>query len=160
MTRALYPGTFDPFHRGHLDVVERAAGLFDEVLVGVLQNPDKDPLFDAKDRARLITEATVHLANVRALTFQGLTVECAQRLGARVILRGLRAVLDYDYEAQMALMNRQLAPDVETVFMLTSSQTAYYSSSLIRQLARLDAPLQALVTENVEQALKKRLKED
>jgi pantetheine-phosphate adenylyltransferase len=157
--RALYPGTFDPLHLGHLDIVERCARLFDEVLVTVLRNPAKTPLFTAEERVRLIEASTRHLPNVRVSSFDGLTVEYARREGIRLIVRGLRAVLDFDYEVQMALMNRHLAPEVETVMLLTASSYSHLSSSLVKEIARHRRDLDGLVPAPVAKALRERLGE-
>ncbi len=155
MARALYPGTFDPVHRGHLDVVERAARIFDHVVVAVLENPDKQPVFSADERERFLRAALADIANVSVTRFGGLTVACAREHGASVILRGLRAVLDFDYEVQLAMMNRHLEPAVETFFMLTKSRYAYLSSSLVKQMAKFDAPVGDFVTPPVAEALRR-----
>ncbi len=155
MSHALYPGSFDPVHRGHLDVVERASRIFDRVTVAVLENPSKNPVFTAEERVAFLQEAVGHLSNVAVIGFGGLTVECAKREGANVILRGLRAVLDFDYEVQTAMMNRHLEPSVETFFLLTKSRYAYISSSLVKQLAQFDAPLDDFVPPTVARALKR-----
>lgn len=157
MTAALYPGTFDPPHLGHLDILQRASRIFTRVWVAVLRNPAKTPLFSPEERVRLLEEAAAGLPNVSVVAADELTVGLASRLGAQVIVRGLRAILDYDYEVQMALMNRFLAPEIETVFMLTSSQYAHVSSSLIKQLAAFGAPLDGLVPDAVQRALRVRL---
>ncbi|MDA8344024.1 MAG: pantetheine-phosphate adenylyltransferase [Thermaerobacter sp.] len=155
MSHALYPGTFDPVHRGHLDVVERASRIFDRVTVAVLENPSKNPVFSAQERVDFLQEALSELQNVSVMRFDGLTVECAKNQGASVILRGLRAVLDFDYEVQTAMMNRHLEPSVETFFLLTKSRYAYISSSLVKQLAKFDAPLDDFVPPSVAKALKR-----
>lgn len=153
MARAIYPGTFDPVHHGHLDVVERACRIFDHVVVAVLDNPAKSPAFSVAERVQFLEESLHALPNASVARFGGLTVECAREHGASVILRGLRAVLDFDYEVQMAMMNRHLEPQVETFFLLTKSRYAYLSSSLIKQVARFGGPLDEFVPPQVAQAL-------
>lgn len=155
MARAIYPGTFDPVHRGHLDVVERACRIFDHVVVAVLDNPAKSPVFTADERVHFLEESLRNVGNASVVRFSGLTVECAKEQGASVILRGLRAVLDFDYEVQMAMMNRHLEPAVETFFLLTKSRYAYLSSSLIKQLARFGGPLEEFVPLQVAQELRR-----
>lgn len=155
MARAIYPGTFDPVHRGHLDVVERACRIFDHVVVAVLDNPAKSPVFTVDERVRFLEESLKNVGNASVVRFSGLTVECAKEQGASVILRGLRAVLDFDYEVQMAMMNRHLEPAVETFFLLTKSRYAYLSSSLIKQLARFGGPLEEFVPLQVAQELRR-----
>ncbi len=155
MAKALYPGTFDPVHRGHLDVVQRAAHIFDHVVVAVLENPGKSPVFSVAEREEFLRGALADIPNVSVTRFGGLTVACAKEHGANVVLRGLRAVLDFDYEVQMAMMNRHLEPTVETFFMLTKSRYAYLSSSLVKQMAKFDAPLGDFVTPAVADALRR-----
>ncbi len=155
MSHALYPGSFDPVHRGHLDVVERASRIFDRVTVAVLENPAKNPVFTAEERVSFLQEALAEFGNVSVVRFGGLTVECAKQHGANVILRGLRAVLDFDYEVQTAMMNRHLEPRVETFFLLTKSRYAYISSSLVKQLAKFGAPLDDFVPASVAEALRR-----
>ena len=142
-------------HRGHLDVVERASHIFDRVIVAVLENPSKSPVFSADERERFLREAVAEVENVSVVRFAGLTVECAKQHGAKVILRGLRAVLDFDYEVQLAMMNRHLEPTVETFFMLTKSRYAYLSSSIVKELARFNAPVNDWVPPVVAEALRK-----
>ncbi|MCI0403388.1 MAG: pantetheine-phosphate adenylyltransferase, partial [Acidobacteria bacterium] len=122
---AIYPGSFDPVTNGHLDLIERASRLFDHLIVALLTNPEKDPLFSVDERVEMLREVVAHLPNVEVETFDGLLVDYARRRGARVLLRGIRAVSDYEYELQMALMNRQLAPELETVFMLPAEAYSY-----------------------------------
>jgi pantetheine-phosphate adenylyltransferase len=155
LSHALYPGSFDPVHRGHLDVVERASRIFDQVTVAVLENPSKNPVFSVDERVGFLRDAVRDLPNVAVVRFGGLTVECARSQGANVILRGLRAVLDFDYEVQTAMMNRHLEPRVETFFLLTKSRYAYLSSSLVKQLAKFGAPLDDFVPPAVAKALER-----
>lgn len=150
---AIYPGSFDPLHKGHLDVIERALKIFDEVLVAVFVNAGKQAVFDASERVRLVRESTRHLTGVHVEPGQGLLVDFAHRHGAGVIIRGLRAVLDFDYELQLALMNKKLAPDLETVFMLTDENLSYLSSTLIKELASYHRDVSLWVPPAVNEAL-------
>ncbi|MEB3307003.1 MAG: pantetheine-phosphate adenylyltransferase, partial [Cyanobacteriota bacterium] len=134
--RALYPGSFDPLTLGHLDLIERAARLFDGVVVAVLQNPSKSPSFSLEQRLGQIRAATAHLAGVEARSFDGLTVDCAQRCGTDVILRGLRALSDFEFELQIAHTNHSLAPAIETLFLATAVQHSFLSSSVVKEVAR------------------------
>ncbi len=136
--------------------MRRASGLFDRVVVGVLANPQKEPLFSAQERQRLLLSATAEIPGVEVMVFEGLTVELARRLPAQVIVRGLRAILDYDYEVQMALMNRQLASEIETLFMLTASRYSHLSSTLVKQISTFHAPLGEMVPPAVAAALEQR----
>lgn len=149
---AVYPGSFDPIHNGHVDVIARAAKVFDTVVVAVFANAGKKALFDAETRAALVRES-IPLPNVRVTEGTGLLVDFARREGAGVIIRGLRAVLDFDYEFQFALMNRRMAPDVETIFLLTAENHAYLSSTLIKELAGYQADVTELVPPPVAEQL-------
>lgn len=151
--RAIYPGSFDPLHKGHLDVIERACKMFDEVLVAVFVNAGKQAVFDASERVRLARESTRHLTQVRVEPGQGLLVDFAHSHGAGVLIRGLRAVLDFDYELQLALMNKKMAPDLETVFMLTDENLSYLSSTLIKELASYHRDVSAWVPPPVNETL-------
>ncbi|MEW6522625.1 MAG: pantetheine-phosphate adenylyltransferase [Bacillota bacterium] len=145
MRIAVYPGSFDPITYGHLDIIERASGLFDVVIVTVFENASKTHQFPQTDRLAMIRESTGHLSNVRVEAFEGLLVDFARARGAKVIVKGLRAVSDFDYEFKMALMNKKLAPELETVFMMTSSRYLYISSSLIKELFAYGACIDGLV---------------
>ena len=153
---ALCPGTFDPVTNGHLDVVGRAASTFDKVVVAVLENPSKAPLFAVEERIALLEEAVRDLGNVRVGAFGGLLVDYAREQGASVIVKGLRAVSDYEYEIQMAQMNQRIG-DIETLFMATSPKWSFLSSSLVREVARLGGDVEGLVPEHVRKALIDRL---
>jgi pantetheine-phosphate adenylyltransferase len=156
---ALFPGTFDPFTNGHLDLTRRAARLFDKVIVAVAHSPAKGALFSVEDRLAMIREATRGVSHVEAVEFSDLVVDCAQRVGAQVMIRGLRAVSDFEFEFQMALMNRRLAPGVEVAFLMPSQQYTYLNSTLVKEVARLNGKIRGLVPRSVEDALRKRLRE-
>ncbi len=158
MRRAIYPGSFDPITNGHLDLIERAARLFDEVIVAVLINPAKTPLFTVQERVEIIREV-VRSPHVRVDTFDGLLVEYARRVGAQVIIRGIRAISDYEYEFQMALMNRRLDPTIETIFMMPAEPYTYLSSRLVKEVCGLGGDITGLVPPIVERKMKERLSE-
>ncbi|MGO8874444.1 MAG: pantetheine-phosphate adenylyltransferase [Acidimicrobiales bacterium] len=154
MTIALFPGSFDPFHNGHLEVVERASSLFDEVVVASLRNPQKaEPLFTIEDREEMLAESLAHLPTVRIVAMSTLVVEMARDVGATVIVRGLRAVSDFEIELQMAQMNRELS-GIETLFLPTGAQYAYISSRLIREVARFGGDVSGFVPDPVNRRLK------
>lgn len=147
--RALYPGSFDPLTLGHLDLIERASGLFDAVVVAVLQNPSKTPAFSLEQRLDQICQATAHLANVETGSFDGLTVEYARNRGTRVILRGLRALSDFEFELQIAHTNKSLASDIETIFLATATQHSFLSSSVVKEVARFGGDVRHMVPKGV-----------
>jgi pantetheine-phosphate adenylyltransferase len=153
---ALCPGTFDPVTNGHVDIVQRAAGLFDGVVVAVVENPAKEPLFPVAERVEMLRESLSGLANVEVESFSGLLVDYARTRGVGVIVKGLRAVSDFDYELQMAQMNRHLG-EVETCFVPTSPRWSYLSSSLVKEIARFGGDVSGLVPEQVLRRLKERL---
>jgi len=140
---AIYPGSFDPPTHGHLDLIARGSKIFDELVVAILRNPEKGPLFSLSERRLMLEAMTEGFKNVRVDTFDGLTVDYAAKVKASAVLRGIRAISDYEYELQMALMNRKLQPDLETVFMMPAEQYSYLSSKLVRELAQLAAPSKA-----------------
>ena len=154
---AIYPGSFDPPTNGHLDLVERGSKIFDELVVAILRNPEKSPLFSIGERRKMLDELTGDFKNVRVDVFDGLTVDYAARVKASAVLRGIRALSDYEYELQMALMNRKLRPELETVFMMPAEKYSYLSSRLVREVARLGGDVSKLVPELVEQRLKEKL---
>jgi pantetheine-phosphate adenylyltransferase len=154
---AIYPGSFDPVTNGHLDLIERGEKMFDLVIVGVLSNVEKQPLFTVPERVEMLREVTRRWPGVEVDVFDGLLVEYARKRGAGVILRGIRAVSDYEYELQMALMNRKLEPRLETVFMLPGESYSYLSSKLVREIARLGASLDGLVPPVVEERLRAKI---
>lgn len=155
MAKAVYPGSFDPITYGHLDVIERAAAVFDEVNVAVVVNPNKNPLFSLAERVELIRACTKHLSNVTITQFEGLLVKYVADQGAQVIIKGLRAISDFEYEFQMALMNRKQNPNVETLFMMTSSKYSYLSSSLAKEVLRLGGCVRDLVPPLVEERMRR-----
>jgi pantetheine-phosphate adenylyltransferase len=154
---AIYPGSFDPPTNGHLDLVERGSKIFDELIVAVLRNSEKTPLFSIGERRRMLEDLTDGFKNVRVDVFDGLTVDYASRVKASAMLRGIRALSDYEYELQMALMNRKLRPELETVFMMPAEKYSYLSSRLVREVARLGGDISKLVPELVEQRLREKL---
>ena len=159
MTTAIYPGSFDPLTFGHLDVVERSARLFDRVVMAIITNPQKSPLFTVEERREIIRDiVTPRFPNVEVDVFHGLLVDYAQRKSAQVIVRGIRAVTDYEYEFQMALMNRRLEPRIETVFMMPAENYSYLSSRLVKEIAELGGSVEGLVPKSVEERLKERYK--
>jgi len=151
---AIYPGSFDPPTNGHLDLIERGSKIFDELVVAILRNPEKSPLFNVTERVAMLEALTSQYGNVRVDTFDGLTVDYAARIGASSVLRGIRALSDYEYELQMALMNRRLRPELETVFMMPADKYSYLSSRLVREVAQLGGSVKGLVPELVEQNLR------
>ena len=158
MTRiAIYPGSFDPVTRGHEDLARRSLHLADKLIVAVAANQEKEPLFTIEERVELLKTALGDLAGVEVRSFDGLLTEFAREHEARIILRGLRAFSDFDYESQMALMNRQLYPDIETVFLVPALHLTYVSSSLVREVARLRGDVSSLVHPAVDAALKAKL---
>ena len=151
---AIYPGSFDPVTNGHLDLIERGEKMFDRLIVAVLKNAEKEPLFSVPERVGMLREVTQQWASVEIDVFEGLLVDYARKRGAAVILRGIRAISDYEYELQMALMNRKLEPRLETVFMLPGETYSYLSAKLVREIAHFGGPLSGLVPPIVEQRLR------
>lgn len=150
---AIYPGTFDPITNGHLDLIHRASRLYEKVIVAVAESRGKQPLFALEERVALIEGVVDEFPNVQVIGFNNLLVECAKQYGASVILRGLRAVSDFEYEFQMAGMNRRLAPDIETVFLTPAEQYEFISSSMIREIARLNGDVSSFVSDSVKDRL-------
>ena len=145
MTIAVYPGTFDPMTNGHLDILVRAAKLYDKLIVGVLHNSEKTPLFSVEERVTILSKATQDIANVEVCAFEGLSVDFAKECGASVIVRGLRLITDFEYELQMAQTNRKLAPDVDTTFLFTSLQNSFLSSTTVKEVARFGGDIRGFV---------------
>lgn len=154
MGTAIYPGTFDPPTLGHVDIIRRAAGLFDQVIIAVGANPAKQPLFALDERVAMLREIAAEFTNVEVAPFSGLLVDFARERRAAVVVRGLRAVSDFENEFQMALANRTLAPDVETVFLMTSADVMFVSSSIVKEIARLGGDVLKLVPEPVARRLR------
>ncbi len=159
MKRAITPGTFDPITHGHLDVITRASQLMDEVIVAVAASPGKNPLFTLEERADLARRATAHLHNVSVEPFEGLLVDFARSREARVLIKGLRAITDFEYEFQMAALNYELGKDIETVFIMSPPQYMYLSSSIVRELASLNSPVDQFVAPFVAEALQRKYAE-
>ena len=158
MRTVIHPGSFDPLTNGHLDVVERASKLFDRVIVAVAANADKQPMFTQAERKRQITAAVKPMKNVEVAAFQGLLVDFAEAHQAQAIIRGLRAVSDFEFEFQLALMNRKLKEEIETIFMMPRESYTFLSSRLVKEIAGLGGEIGAFVPANVERALKRKLK--
>ena len=154
---AVYPGSFDPITNGHLDVIQRAAAMFDQVVIACAHNPEKDPMFSPEQRLALVRTATKQLPNVTVDDFQGLLVEYCRKKGATVVVRGLRAVSDFEFEFQMALMNRKLEPKVETIFLMPKDEYTFISSRLVKEIAGLGGDVSTFVPPVVQEALKKKL---
>jgi len=156
LSKAIYPASFDPITCGHIDIAERAARIFDELIVGVYSKPMKNLLFSPEERCQLTKDALAHLPNVRVEPYTTLTVEFAQAHQARVIVRGLRAISDFEWELQLSLMNRTLAPNIDTICLMTNQEYSFLSSSLLRDIARNHGPLDHLAPPNVVAALHKK----
>ena len=154
---ALYPGTFDPPTNGHIDLIQRGAKLFGHLTVAILNNPTKNPLFTVEERVEMLKEATSSLDNVSVATFDGLMVEFARLQGASAVLRGIRAISDYEYEFQMALMNRRLAPEIETVFLQPAGRYSFVSSRMVKEVFSVGGDVTGLVPPNVLKRLRARI---
>ena len=161
--RAIFPGSFDPLTNGHLDIVKRSLPLFDEIIIAVLNNPEKNPMFSVEERCAMIREILPEIKNGGAQlivdSFSGLTADFAKKRGASAIVRGIRAVSDYEYELRMALMNRRLEPEIETVFLMAAEEYSYVSSNLLKQVFTLGGRVEGLVPELVEAKMKEKLGE-
>lgn len=157
MIRAIYPGSFDPVTYGHLDIIRRSSGLVDELIVGVLNNNAKSPLFSVEERVKMLDEVVKNLQNVKVVPFEGLLVEFAKRMDARMIVRGLRAITDFEYELQMAQTNRVLAPDVDTVFLTTSLEYAYLSSTIMKEVAMFDGDISKFAPPQITEAVRAKM---
>ena len=161
MRRAIYPGSFDPVTHGHLDIIERGCKLFDEIIIGILVNPEKQPFFSVEERQEMLNEVVHDITQggckVRVDSFSGLLVNYAVAQQADVIVRGIRAISDYEYELQMALMNRRLEPGIETVFMMPAETYSYVSSRLVKEVFHLGGPVAGLVPPFIEKRMKEKL---
>lgn len=155
MTVAIYPGTFDPVTNGHLDIINRASSLFDKLIVAVYADPKKDVLFSLDERVEMMTRAVAHLPNVQVRGFQGLTVSFMKEVGAQVMVRGLRVISDFEWEFQMALVNKTMAPELEMMCLMTSAEYSFLSSSIVKQVAELGGSVTHMVPPHVEAALEK-----
>lgn len=150
MVKAIYPGSFDPVTNGHIDIIKRASGLFDKLYVGVLSNSSKNPLFSIDNRVTMIKEAVGDIANVEVVSYDGLLVDYCKNNGITAIVRGLRAITDFDYELQIAQTNKVMEPEVDTVFLTTSLEYAYLSSSIVKEIASYHGNIDKLVPSNVK----------
>ena len=155
--KALYPGTFDPPTNGHVDLIQRGSKLFEHLTVAILNNPVKNPLFTVTERVEMLKEATSALGNVSIATFDGLMVDFARQQGARAVLRGIRAISDYEHEFQMALMNRRLAPEIETVFLQPAGRYSFVSSRMVKEVFSFGGDVSGLVPPNVLKRLRARI---
>lgn len=158
MRVAVYPGSFDPITNGHLDIIKRASRLYDKVIVGVLNNTSKNPKFSAEERREMINTVTKDIPNVSCDVFSGLLVDFAKQNQANVIIKGLRTVADFEYEFQMALLNKALNPEYETVFMMTDSKYSYISSSMVKEVAKYHGELEGFVPPSIKEEIKKKFK--
>jgi pantetheine-phosphate adenylyltransferase len=157
LVRAIYPGSFDPLTNGHLDLIERGSKIFDELIVAILRNVEKDPLFTLAERREMLEQMVKGYPNVKVDAFDGLLVDYAIQKNAKAVLRGIRAVSDYEYELQMALMNRKLQPQIETIFMMPAEAYSYLSSRLVKEVYRLGGAPRGLVPELVDKRLREKL---
>ena len=159
MLRAIYPGSFDPVTNGHIDIIERASQIADELIVGVLQNKAKTPLFSVEERVTMLNEVTKNMENVKIIPFEGLLIDFAQQMDAKVIVRGLRAITDFEYELQMSQTNRKLNNDIETIFLTTSLDFSYLSSTTVKEVASFDGDISQFVPEFVAKKITDKIKE-
>ncbi len=157
MLRAVYPGSFDPVTYGHLDIIKRAASLVDELIVGVLNNNAKTPLFSIEERVKMLEEVTKDLSNVKAVPFEGLLIDFAEEMDAGMVIRGLRAITDFENELKMAQTNHKLSPKIETVFLTTSLEYAYLSSTVVKEVAYFGGDITQFVPEIVRQNIQKKI---
>jgi pantetheine-phosphate adenylyltransferase len=155
---AIYPGSFDPITNGHVDIIERGLKVFDKIVIAVLENPKKEPLFTTKERVAMIEDIFAEAPRIEVKAFHGLLVEFAKEHGTRIVIRGLRAISDFEYEFQMALMNRKLNPEIETFFMVPSLSYSFLSSQMVKEVFLLGGCVRNLVPESIEKKLRARLK--
>lgn len=156
MSSAIYPGSFDPVTLGHLDIIRRSAEMFDEVIIGVLNNTSKTPLFSVEERVNMLSEVVSDIPNVRVESFEGLLIDFARQNGVKTIIRGLRAVTDFEYELQIAQSNRKVAPEIDTVFLTTSIDYAYLSSSIVKEYASFGVDVEQFVPAGVVDRIKEK----
>ena len=159
MLRAIYPGSFDPVTFGHIDIIRRSASMVDELIVGVLNNNAKIPLFSVEERVRMLEKVLKDMPNVKCIPFEGLLVDFAHETGARMVIRGLRAITDFEYELQMAQTNHKLRPDVEPVFLTTSLEYSYLSSTTVKEVAAFGGDISQFVPEYVADRIKEKMKQ-
>ncbi len=157
MTKAIYPGSFDPVTLGHLDIIERSAAIMDKVIVGVLVNHAKSPLFSVEERVNMLRDVTSHLPNVEVKSFGGLTIDFARENGAKTIIRGLRAITDFEYELQLSQTNRVMAPEIDTLFMTTSLNYSYLSSSMVKEIAMYEGDISAFLPPDVVKLVQEKM---
>ena len=157
MATAVYPGSFDPVTLGHMDIIERTARMFDHVIIGVLQNNSKTPLFSVEERVNMIKSITSHLENIEVRSFDGLLVDFVHQCRADVIVRGLRAITDFEYELQLAQTNRVIAPEVDTIFLTTNLKYSYLSSSIVKEIAFYDGDISAFVPASVAECIRRKM---
>ncbi len=157
MNKAIYPGSFDPVTLGHLDIIERTSKMFDRVIIGVLNNKSKSPLFSVEERVNMLKEVTSDLPNVEVQSFEGLLIDFVRKNDARVIVRGLRAITDFEYELQMAQTNRVIAPEVDTIFLTTNLRYSYLSSSIVKEIAEFDGEISAFLHPAVAEKVREKL---
>ena len=157
MNKAIYPGSFDPVTLGHLDIIERTSKMFDRVIIGVLNNKSKSPLFSVEERVNMLKEVTANLPNVDVQSFEGLLIDFVRKNDARVIVRGLRAITDFEYELQMAQTNRVIAPEVDTIFLTTNLRYSYLSSSIVKEIAEFDGEISAFLHPAVAEKVREKL---
>ena len=160
MNIAIYPGSFDPVTNGHLDIIERTSKIFDKVIVAILVNSNKTPTFSIEEKIDMLKKSTAHIPNVEIEFFDGLLVNFVRKKNAHVIVKGLRAISDFEYEFQMAMLNKSVAPDIETLFMMTSNKYSYLSSSIVKELGKLGASLDDLVPEVIMENVIEKLRKD
>ncbi|MDD2980482.1 MAG: pantetheine-phosphate adenylyltransferase [Hespellia sp.] len=157
MLRGIYPGSFDPVTLGHVDIIKRASRIVDELIVGVLNNNAKMPLFSVEERVKMLKEVTKDIPNIKILPFEGLLIECAHQVDAKLVIRGLRAIPDFEYELQMSQTNHKLEPDIETIFLTTSLEYSYLSSSTVREVAAFGGDISQFVPKAVAIELMKKM---
>ncbi|HZX09486.1 MAG TPA: pantetheine-phosphate adenylyltransferase [Acidobacteriota bacterium] len=158
--KAVYPGSFDPITNGHVDIIERGLNIFDQINIAVLKNPKKEPLFTTKERVGMIESIFKDTKRIKVMSFHGLLVDFARKINSNIVIRGLRAVSDFEYEFQMSLMNRKLAPDIETLYMMPAVEYSFLSSQLVKEVCLLGGCLEGLVPSSVEEKLSNKLKKN